>query len=156
MKRTAIGLSAVAAVGIAVAIPSIGQSQAPGERTITLNARTTSVKLADPSMRPRAGDVLVSVNVLRSEAGRKVGTGYMSCVITRPARNFGRSVYQCTGTNRLRDGSISFSLVGRLGVDRVITAAVTGGTGAYDGARGEAVNTTKSENTSTEVITLRQ
>lgn len=156
MKRTAIGLSAVAAIGIAAAVPAIGQSQAPGERTITLNARTTSVKLADPHMRPRAGDVLVSVSVLRSEAGRKVGTSHLSCVITRPARNFGRSVYQCTGTDRLRDGSLSFSLVARLGVDRIITAAVTGGTGAYDGARGEAVNTTTGENTSTQVITIRQ
>jgi hypothetical protein len=155
MKRTAVGLSAVAALGIAVAVPSIGQSQAPGERTITLNARTTSVKLADPAAKPRAGDVLVSVSTLR-RGGRRVGTSHLSCVITRPARTFGRSVYQCTGTNRLRDGSISLSLAARLGVDRVVTAAVTGGTGAYEGARGELVNTTRSENTSTEVITIRQ
>jgi len=156
MKRTAICLAATAALGTAVAIPSISQSQSPGERTITLNTRTTSVKLADPHARPAAGDVLVSVSVLRGEGGARVGTSHLSCVITRPARNFGRSVYQCTGTNKLRDGSLSFSLVGRLGVDRVITAAVTGGTGSYDGARGEAVNTTTGENTSTQVITIRQ
>lgn len=155
MKRTATCLAAVAALGVAVAIPAISQSQSPGERTITLNARTTSVKLANQNLRPRGGDVLVSANVLRTKGGARAGAGDLSCVITRPARNFGRSLYQCTGTDRLRDGSISFSLVGRLGVDRVITAAVTGGTGAYAGTRGEAVNTTKGENTSTQVITLR-
>lgn len=155
MNRPLLGLAAVAAVGTAVAIPSLGQSQTPGERTITLNSRTTSVKLAHPRARPAAGDVLVAVNVLRSTAGARVGNGQLSCVITEPARNFGRSTYQCTGTNRLRDGSISFSLVARLGEDRVVTAAVTGGTGAYDSAAGEAVSTTTGENTSKLVITLR-
>ena len=152
MNRTVLGLAAVAAAGTAVAIPSIGQSQTPDE-TITLKARTTSVKLADPSNRPGAGDVLVSVNALRAD-GARIGTGHLSCVITKPARTFGQSAYQCSGTNTLRDGSISFSLVGRLGVDRVVTAAVTGGTGAYAGVGGEAVNTTTGENTSTQVITL--
>ena len=156
MKRTAICLAATAALGTAVAIPSISQSQSPGERTITLNARTTSVKLADPSIVRAAGDVLVSVSTLRAEGGRRVGTSHLSCVITRPARTFGRSVYQCTGTDKLRDGSLSFSLIARLGVDRVITVAVTGGTGAYEGARGQVVNTATGENTSTQVITIRQ
>ena len=156
MKRTTLGIAVVAAVaGTAVAIPSIGQSQSPGERTITFNSRTTSVKLADPRARPAAGDVLVAVNALRNTAGARAGTGHLSCVITQRARTFGKSSYQCTGTNRLRDGSISFSLVARLGVDRVVTAAVTGGTGAYDGAAGEAVSTTTGENTSKQVITLR-
>ena len=156
MKRTVLALAGVAAAGIAVAAPGIGQSQTSGERTITLNARTTSVKLADPRNRPAAGDVLVAVNTLRNTSGSRIGTGHLSCVITQPARTFGRSAYQCTGTNRLRDGSISFTLVARLGVDRVVTAAVTGGTGAYDGASGQAVTTTRGENTSTQVITLRQ
>ena len=98
----------------------------------------------------------VAVNVLRNTAGARVGTGHLSCVITQPARNFGRSTYQCSGTNRLRDGSISFSLVARLGADRVVTAAVTGGTGAYDGAAGEAVSTNPGENTAKQVISLRQ
>lgn len=156
MNRTVIGLAAVAVVGTAVAIPSIGQSQSPGERTITLNSRTTSVKLADPRARPAAGDVLVAVNVLRSTSGSRVGTGHLSCVITQPARTFGRSTYQCTGTNRLRDGSLSFSLVARLGVDKVVSAAITGGTGAYDDAAGQTLNTTRGENTSTQVITLKR
>jgi hypothetical protein len=155
MKRTATCLAAVAALAVAVAVPAISQSQSPGERTLTLNVRTISVKLADPSARPAAGDVLVALNGLRAADGSRAGTGHLSCVITKPARNFGRSTYQCNGTNRLRDGSISFSLVAKLGVDRVVTAAVTGGTGAYDGAGGEAVSTTRSENTSTQVITLR-
>jgi hypothetical protein len=156
MKRTALGLAGVAAVGVALTVPSMGQSQSPGERTITLKVRTTSVKLADPRARPAAGDVLVAVNALRTADGSRAGTGHLSCVITKPARNFGRSTYQCVGTNRLSDGSISFSLVGRLGADRVVTAAVTGGTGAYSGVRGEAVNTTTGENTSTQVIELKE
>jgi hypothetical protein len=156
MKRTALGLAGVAAAGIAVAVPAMGQSQTPGPRTISLIARTTSVKLADPRDRPAAGDVLVAVNVLRNPGGGRAGTGHLSCIITRPARTFGRSTYHCTGTNRLRDGSLSFSLIARLGVDRVVRAAVTGGTGAYSGARGEAVNTTRSENVSTQVISLAE
>jgi hypothetical protein len=154
MNRTALSLAAVAVAGTAVAVPGIGHTQTPGERTVTLTARTLSVKLADPHNRPAAGDVLVSVNALR-QGGARVGTGHLSCVITKPARTFGRSTYQCTGTNNLRGGSLTATFTARLGVDRVLTAAVTGGTGAYKGVGGELVNTARNENVSTQVFNLR-
>lgn len=155
MKRTAVGLAAVAALGIAALIPSVGQSQ--GERTITLTSHTQSVKVVDlpPRGKASAGDVLVSITRLQDADGKRVGTGHLSCGVTQGARTIEGATYQCVGTHKLRDGTITYAGVARLGSARVIRIAVTGGTGAYDGASGELVNTDRSDTTSTQVFTLR-
>jgi hypothetical protein len=157
MKRTAIPFAAVAAAAAAaVAIPAVSQSQTSGERTLTLTARTTSVKVVDlpPRRKSSSGDVLVSITRLSAD-GRRVGTGHLSCGVTRGSGTFEGATYQCAGTQQLRDGTITFAGVAKLGSARVIRIAVTGGTGAYDGVTGEVVNTATSENVSTQTYTLR-
>ena len=157
-RPTALAATATAAIAVAVAValPVSGQAQSAGEQTIELTARTTGVRIVDlaPRGRVSAGDVLVSTNRLTNAAGAPAGTAHMLCGVTRPARTFERATFQCAGTQRLNDGTLSFSLVARLGADRVITAAITGGTGAYAGARGSVVNTERSENVSDQVVRL--
>jgi hypothetical protein len=157
MKRNAVWLAVVAVAAAAVAIPAVSQSQSPGERTLTLTARTASVKVVDlpPRGKSSAGDVLVSITRLHDASGTRVGTGHLNCGASRGARSFEGATYQCVGTQKLRDGTITFAGVAKLGSARVIRIAVTGGTGAYDGVTGELVNTAKSENVSTQVLTLR-
>jgi hypothetical protein len=154
MKRTAVGLAAVAALGAAVVIPSVGQSQT--SRTVTLNAHTKSVKVVDlpPRGKSSSGDLIVSISTLRNPDGARVGKGYISCTLTGRARTFESANYECTGTNRLKDGSLTFAGNLRLAASE-LTVAVTGGTGAYDGAAGQLVNTSTSDTDSRQVVTLR-
>jgi hypothetical protein len=157
MKRIAISLAAVAALSVAVAIPAVGQSQSPDERTVTVTAHTASVKVVDlaPRGRVAAGDMLVGVSRLRDSAGRRVGTSYLNCGIAKGSRTFERALFQCTGTHRLKGGTITIAGVARLGSAKVIRIAVTGGTGAYRGVTGELVNTATSDSVSTQTFTLR-
>ncbi len=83
-----------------------------------------------------------------------MGTGYLTCNLTGRARTFESANYECTGTHTLRNGTITFAGNARLAA-REITVAVTGGTGAYDGASGNMVNTSTSDTDSTQVITLK-
>jgi hypothetical protein len=154
MKRTAVGLAAAAALGVAALIPAVGQSQT--SRTITVNAHTKSVKVVDlpPRGKSSSGDSLVSISTLRNPDGARVGTGYLTCVLTGRARTFESANYECTGTDRLKDGSITFAGNARLAA-REIAVAVTGGTGAYDAAGGQLVNTSTSDSVSRQVITLK-
>jgi hypothetical protein len=154
MKRTAVGLAAVAALGVAVAIPSVGQSQT--SRTITLNAHTKSVKVVDlpPRGKSSSGDLIVSISTLRNVDGARVGKGYIACTLTGRARTFESANYECTGTNKLKDGSLTFAGNLRLAA-RELTVAVTGGTGAYDGATGTALVTDVDDSTTKIDVALR-
>ena len=154
MKRTAVGLAAVAALGVAVLIPSVGQSQAP--RTVTFDAHTKSVKVVDlpPRGKSSAGDLVMAISTLRGADGARAGTEYLSCNLTGRARTFESANYECTGTSKLRDGTITYAGNIRLAAHE-ITAAVTGGTGAYDGASGNLVSTTTGNDDSKQVITLK-
>jgi hypothetical protein len=97
----------------------------------------------------------VTISRLQDGDGKRVGTGYLSCGVTRRARNTEGAIFQCSGTHKLRDGTLKLSGVAKLATARVITVAVTGGTGAYAGASGELVKTATIDNTSTRVITLK-
>ena len=154
MKRTAVGLAAVAALGVAALIPSVGQSQAP--RTITLDSHTKSVKVVDlpPRGKSSAGDLVMAISTLRNSEGARVGTEYIDCNLTGRARTFESANYSCTSTQKLRDGTITFAGNLRLAA-REITVAVTGGTGAYDGASGNLVSTSTGSDDSKQVITLK-
>ncbi len=156
LAATVATAAAGAALALAGAAGASGQDAAPAT-TLRLSARTTALNIVDaaPRRRVSSADALVTVSALSDAAGTRVGAGHLVCAVTRPARSFERATFQCDGTHRLRDGTLTFSLLARLGADRVITAAITGGTGAYAGARGELVNTARSEAVSDQVITLR-
>ena len=134
--------------------------QSPGPRTVTLiereaGATFTHIRNTPPPSRRAnmAGDVLAFTNPLVREDGTRAGRFHTSCVTTIGAADFRRSLLTCTGVMELTDGTITFAAVLRSD-GRAVTAAVTGGTGTYDGARG-SVTSTPIRGGSRDVVTLR-
>jgi hypothetical protein len=139
MQRLAILVTAaVAATVIATVVATSGGAQVPGERTFKVieGAGGTDGFVDNPpkvrNRRVSAGDVFVFTSPLFNEADRRIGILEVACTITRggTAR---RTIAQCNGTYRLRDGTLAASAI--LQRDDA-TISVVGGTGAYEGARG--------------------
>jgi hypothetical protein len=87
---------------------------------------------------PSLGDRIIFTSDLFDEAGNKVGSDGADCVVVRidPGAPLSeQQVVQCTVTVELADGQITFQGLAR-GTENLF--AVTGGTGAYRAARGEA------------------
>jgi hypothetical protein len=147
IRTTAAAATAAAAITAAAIAASAGGQTAPGS-TITLTEvpKGASFGFVDnpPHTRfshegePRklsVGDLEVESIVVADQQGNRRGRFDAYCVITRPGVPASHEE-ECTGTYRLTDGSISAlgSFVGKDSDD--FTAAITGGTGAYAGARG--------------------
>lgn len=96
------------------------------------------------------GDKGFSVGDLESRAddlyrnGKKVGDGAVECVTIRftpgktPSIPFEKASFQCKSTERLPEGQITLQGIVDVPIPNdEFTLAITGGTGAYRGARGE-------------------
>jgi hypothetical protein len=127
---------------IAVSSPSASD---PGSRTLRVAAILTGERFVDnpPRQRSRvpsasAGDMIVTRYTLLDESNRQAGTGHKVCVFTRGGteRN-GRAFFQCDVTLKLSAGDITGQWAYR-GDPANAHIAVTGGTRAYEGARGSA------------------
>jgi hypothetical protein len=79
-----------------------------------------------------AGDLIVSHDVL-FRGGKRVGRAALTCTITDPKAPEG----VCSVTWALPDGTVSGQFLNSPPPRKVV--AITGGTGAYLGARGQAV-----------------
>ena len=140
----AAGVAAVAAV-----LAAGGSAQAPGTRTLTFREtdRGSTFGIVDNPPRSRrtrqgsptrvsAGDTVAISQRLVQGSGPATGTIHVSCTATTGrAQRFDRAVFVCHATTTLPDGTIALEAALRFG-DQGVTAAVTGGTGAYEGARG--------------------
>jgi hypothetical protein len=80
---------------------------------------------------PSRGDQIVSSDQIFAESGKKVGRDTQICGITK----LSPLEAECTLTFVFADGTITAQYMGRQPPHK--TAAVTGGTGRYIGARGE-------------------
>jgi len=143
MKRL-LGTAAVLAVGVSIAVTSIGGAQAPGERTFKLVEKPISFHFVDnpPHLkhhRPSPGDTFVFTSRLYDQSGAKVGTLIAHCTISAPAS----LPAACEGTAKLKDGQLTLAAAGSNTNTTVI--AITGGTGAYEGARGSVTSVTRSK-----------
>ena len=88
---------------------------------------------------PSLGDRIVFTSDLFNEAGHRVGRDGADCVVVRidpAAPPSEQQVVQCTVSVELADGQITFQGLAQ-GTENYF--AVTGGTGAYRKARGEAL-----------------
>ena len=147
------GLGA-AATASAIAVTS-GTAQAPGERTLTFVERSNDAAtvLADvpPFVKNKRefagkGDTFLSPSTVSDSTGAtKVGTFVGRCTLLRATKRVLGSVAICDGIHNLRDGTITVSAYLTFS-DKPITFAVTGGTGAYEGARGSGVSTDRPGN----------
>ena len=145
MKRL-IGAAAVLAVGVSIAVTSIGGAQTSGERTLKFVEKGGSGKFVDNppkaskrNPRPSAGDEFLFDSGLYDTSNKRVGAIYGHC-LKEPGKN---GVFDCQGDAKLQGGTLSVSaLTTESSLRNVI--AITGGTGAYEGARGSIVSVDRS------------
>jgi allene oxide cyclase-like protein len=135
-KATIGALAAVLAVSGA-SIASAGSDDDDGQRVIRLMVRTTGIALVENGQAGlNPGDRFVSSGDLLRE-GEKIGDAGLDCTVIRvhaPA-----SLYSCVSGAALPGGQIAFQSLSAVDPANVsATAAVTGGTGRYRTAHGEA------------------
>lgn len=145
MKRLSLIIAAsTAAIAIAVVLAASGSAQQPGEQTIKFVERPGSEHLVDNpptgtrrNRRISAGDFSVrSAPVFDESNTTRLGTAHTTCIATRGGP-FPRVTFQCNGTVVLREGTLALNFGGRPGEE--VTAAITGGTGTFEGRTGSAV-----------------
>jgi hypothetical protein len=134
---TAIAAMALLAFGSAVAT-----AHGKGKQTLRLLATENQSEFIDlGATGPSLGDELVFSETL-SRHGRDVGTSGVVCTITAVEPPYEVVTFHCVGTLSLRNGQITLQgLIEVQGEDDPgpFTVAITGGTGAYRGAGGEAI-----------------
>lgn len=107
--------------------------------TITFNMRDGTFRFIDIPPKgevPGAGDSFVVTNPL-FKGGDRIGTLHAECTVTRRTADPDNVPFLCGGIYRLQGGQISGDTSFK-GDTRVIKVAITGGTGDYAGASGEA------------------
>jgi len=151
MKRLAIVLAtAGAAVGVLAILSASGSAQAPAGTTLQLfeRERGSSFGFVDnpPKIKNRrnarvsVGDVFAfSSPIFDQSRATRLGSLHVQCTVTKPGTE-ARSESICVGAFRLKDGTIALTATLK-GEPKTVTAAVTGGTGAYIGARGTLLST---------------
>ena len=169
MKLTKRSCVTVAALGTmaataAIAVPS-GSAQGPGATTLSFyepDAQST-FKLQDippksptkrfgPKYRFSIGDkVTISSPLYDKKGGTRQGRLYAEATIVRGG-SFEKAAVIATGTYVLNDRS-QISIQGYFTFNADSRAAVVGGTGRFEGARGHVVSMTK-EDSSTDTLTL--
>jgi hypothetical protein len=145
MKRM-IAAAAVLAVGVSIAVTSIGGAQTSGERTLKFVEKGGKSKFVDVAPKstkrhpaPSPGDEFVFASPLYDESGARAGFVDVHCAV---GVGVSRNDADCIGTAKLKDGTIS--VAGLSGDSRTTVVAITGGTGAYEGARGSITSIARS------------
>lgn len=164
MKRTML----VVAVGLFALWAAPGSAQAPTTTTLTFfepssggnfkvidNAPKSPTKnLESRRYRFSVGDeIIFSQRLLTAAGGQRVGTLYADLKVVR-GRTFNSIVVMGQGTYALNNGDeiVVHALVQLAATD--VKLAVTGGTGAYAGARGSVASHNNPDDSSTDTITL--
>jgi hypothetical protein len=130
-----------AAVTPALLITTGGQAQQPAGQTLVLKNSALKVTPIDlpPLVRSKrspetAGDELIASS--KVSGGGASGTRYLMCAVAKRGGSVEHALYSCQITYNLTAGTITAATVARVGGSRPVTAAITGGTGAYAGASG--------------------
>ncbi|MEA2450008.1 MAG: hypothetical protein QOG63_1940 [Thermoleophilaceae bacterium] len=160
MRRNAlIALSAAAASSAtALALATAGSADTAG-RTFALyeHGIANDVRFVDsrPWDRASAGDEALIVHWLSDDRGNRRGTMYVSCEMLRAYRDLGKSPSLCNATIKLRDGTLTAQGVLPRSGSLHEVLAITGGTGAYNGATGTLTSDTSRGGT-TNTFRLRE
>lgn len=139
----ALALPAVAAAVATIAMTTGAQAQGgipTGTLTFTELERGSTFKhvrntKGAPQQANRHGDQIVFTSRLADAGGAVTGRMHVECVTTTGARDFRKSLMTCSGVMAVRDGTLTLQALVSAGGDAT-SGAVTGGTGAYAGARG--------------------
>jgi hypothetical protein len=131
---------AAALLALAAALPAFGSPSAAGPgRTITAIGQAvgfTSVDV-DRNGKRTIGDYEIGQTLFVSpRSGKPLGRGTVICTMI----NNGGTDFQCQGQNRFAGGDIVHA--GRFSVAaKTYRLAIVGGTGVYEGARGNVTGT---------------
>jgi allene oxide cyclase-like protein len=150
MKRTPVLTAAAAAIALAGAAIAAGGggAQEPAGRSFTVFEREGGFGFVDnkPTQRGKndqrisVGDQFAFNSALLDEAKKRVGRLDATCIATGAGRTFAGGQYVCHGTFRLADGHLALSTAFRGNTSDNAAIAITGGTGAYEGARGSVLS----------------
>lgn len=134
----------VAVVGISsFAVLAAGGSAQNGGRSLVLkeDARRGAFKIVDNAPRSKRGSIsigdelIVRVPLLDPRSGQRRGTLHAQCVASEGGRNIEKATLLCRGVFKLVDGTLTGEgAISETSPPEIF--AVTGGTGAYNGARG--------------------
>jgi Allene oxide cyclase barrel like domain len=135
------GVLAIVAIAVLALGPAVATAHSDGKQTLRLVATEDQFEFVDlGAPGPSLGDELVFSEVLR-QRGREVGTSGVVCTVTAIEVPYESQMFHCVGTLSLRKGQITLQgLLEVQGEDDPgpFDVAITGGTGAYRGAGGEA------------------
>jgi hypothetical protein len=139
--RAHAGVMAIVAVALLALAPVVATAHPNGKKTLRLVATEDQFEFVDHGAPgPSLGDELVFSEILR-QRGREVGTSGVVCTVTSIEVPYEVQTFQCVGTLSLRRGQITLQgLIEVQGEDDPgpFVVAITGGTGAYRGAGGQA------------------
>ena len=138
LKLTLVAAAALAAVA-AVLLPA-GEAQATRTTDTVLKLNVTATKLSTVDVPPlitskrspeSPGDEVIALSKI---SGPATGRRFLVCTVTETAPSIEKALYSCQVTYTLAGGTITAA--GVVHLNDTATAAITGGTGAYAGARG--------------------
>jgi hypothetical protein len=132
---------AIVVLGVLMTGPAVATADGKGKRVLRIVATETQFEFLDlGTPGPSLGDELVFSERL-SRRGRPVGVSGVVCTATQVEPPYDDLMFHCVGTLKLRRGQITLQgLIEVQGEDDPgpFTVAITGGTGKYRGASGEA------------------
>jgi hypothetical protein len=134
--------AAVLAIGVLLFATGVANAHGGGKQSLKLVATELQSEFLDlGATGPSLGDELVFSESL-AKNGRDVGMSGVVCTVTHAMAPYDVLTFHCVGTLSLRGGQITLQgLIEVQGEDDTgpWTVAITGGTGKYRGAGGEAV-----------------
>jgi hypothetical protein len=132
LTGTVAAIVSVAIAGVSLATASGGSGERPTFRLIEVRTQVVPVDL--PPSGGSTGDEFILGGNLRNAADMgKVGTSNDVCITLSP----NGAPLQCSGVITLKSGTIN--IAGNASGGPNFKLAITGGTGAYDEARGQLV-----------------
>jgi hypothetical protein len=148
----ALALSAAAATTVALVVTEGGQAQQPAGQTLVLHNSAMKISQVDvpPLVRSKRSPETPGDEVIANSkvGGAATGARYLVCLAAKQGRSVESALYSCSVTYNLANGTITAAGVARITPNPPITVPVTGGTGAYAGARG-TLTVTANEDTIT-------
>lgn len=157
--RPLLLLLACCALAVALVVPAGASTGNVGPSTITFKEpeKGSTFHFIDNPPKSKhghgsptisAGDVLVFQNPL-TVSGKQIGHLEATCTATKSSKDFEKADFQCQGTYVFANGTLTASAL----IGKNVEGAITGGTGAYAGARG-TFKAVEKKHVSTVTITL--
>ena len=139
--RPCTAVAALVGLGVLCFGTGVATAHGDGNKSLKLVATELQSELVDVGAPgPSLGDQLVFSESL-AKRGRDVGMSGVVCTVTYTVPPYDVVTFNCVATLSLRDGQITLQgLIETQGEDDPgpFTVAITGGTGDYRGAGGEA------------------